>query len=168
MFFWLREGFRLASLPHSPDIWRIREIAVTCSAQSVLANNSCSSFNVAEGPLAASQTSFLVFSSILEGRPALSNVTVVLYFLHLLMTVLTLFHGIPNNLETFLYLPLTLFSSLWCVSFSSFSWVLCRDIYVFCFHVKQCTSRGAWQFSEAILTKYKSNQVKQWDPIDAL
>ena len=99
-FFFVRKGFGLATLPHSPDIWRIREIVVTCTTQPVLARYSCSSFNDAVGLLVASQTSFLlVFSSILEGRPVLGNVTVVPYFLHLMMTVFTVFHGISNALE---------------------------------------------------------------------
>ena len=62
MFFFVRKGFRLATLPHSPDIWRIREIVVTCTTQPVLARYSCSSFNVAVGLLVASQTSFLLIN----------------------------------------------------------------------------------------------------------
>lgn len=31
MFFFVRKGFRLATLPHNPNIWRIWEIVVTCS-----------------------------------------------------------------------------------------------------------------------------------------
>ena len=52
-FLFVRKGFRLATLPHTPDIWRIREIVVTCSTQPVLARKSCSSFSVAAGLLAS-------------------------------------------------------------------------------------------------------------------
>ncbi len=83
----------LATLPHSPDIWRIWEIVVTCTKQPVLARNSCSSFNIAVGLLASSLTSFLlIFSSILEGHPVLGNINVAPYCLHLMMIVLTVFH----------------------------------------------------------------------------
>ncbi len=74
------------------------------TTQPVLTRNSCSSFNVAVSLLAASLTSFLlIFSSILEGHPVLGNVTVEPYFLHLVMTVFTVFHGISNTLEIILY-----------------------------------------------------------------
>ncbi len=99
-------GFKvfLTTLPHSPDIWRIWEIVVTYTTQPVLARNSCSSFNVAVGLLAASLTSFLLtFSSVLEGRPVLGNITVELYFLHLMLTVFTVFHGLSNALKMILY-----------------------------------------------------------------
>ncbi len=94
----------LYPIGYSPDIWRIQEIVVTCTTQPVLTGNSCSSCNVAVGLLAASLTSFLlIFSSILEGHPVLGNITVDLYFLHLMMTVFTVFHGISNALEILLY-----------------------------------------------------------------
>ena len=100
MFFFIRKRFRLATLPHSPDTWRVREIVVTCTTQSVLARYSCSSFNVAVGLLAASLPNFLlVFSSILQRHPVLGNVTVVRYFLHLMITVFTVLRGISNPLE---------------------------------------------------------------------
>ncbi len=72
--------------------------------QPVLDRNSCSSFNVAVGLLASSLTSFLlILSSILEGHPLLGNITVAPYFLHLMMTVFTVFRGISNVLEIILY-----------------------------------------------------------------
>lgn len=53
-------------------IRRLREIVITCREQPVLAGNSCSYSNVAEGLLAAALTSFLlVFLSISEERPVL-------------------------------------------------------------------------------------------------
>uniref|UniRef100_A0A3B3SFF8 Ig-like domain-containing protein n=1 Tax=Paramormyrops kingsleyae TaxID=1676925 RepID=A0A3B3SFF8_9TELE len=68
-----------------------------CLHNLVLPRNSCSSFSVAVGHLAAYLTSFhLVFSSVLEGRPVLGNITVIPYFFHVLMTVFMVFHGISN------------------------------------------------------------------------
>ncbi len=92
---------------------------VTYNTQPVLARNSCSSFNAAVGLLAASLTSFLlIFSSILEGHPVLGNVTLVPYFLHLMMTVFTVFYGISNALKNILYPSpdwhLLKMRSLWC------------------------------------------------------
>ncbi len=40
---------------------------------------------------------------ILEGHPVLGNTTVAPYFLHLMMTVFTVFHGISNAMEIILY-----------------------------------------------------------------
>ena len=49
-------------------------------------------------------TSFLlVFSYILEGCPVLGIVTVEPYFLHLIMAVFTVYHGISNALEIIVY-----------------------------------------------------------------
>ncbi len=89
--------------------------------------NSCSSFNVAVVLLAASLASFLlIFSSILEGHPLLGNITVAPYFLHLMMTVFTVFHGISNALEILLYPSpdwyLSTMRSLW--GFGSSLWTM--------------------------------------------
>lgn len=74
-FFFVRKGFHLHTLPHSPDTWRKREWSVFGRYSSTL--------NVAVCLLAKIQISlFLVFSSILEGRPVLGNVTPVQYFFY--------------------------------------------------------------------------------------
>lgn len=89
---------RPATLPHNPDIWRRWKIVVTCTRQLALARNSCSSFSIAVGLLAASPTSFLLlFLSILQGRPVPGNATVVPCFL-LLMTEFT---GFKKPFDTF-------------------------------------------------------------------
>lgn len=70
------------------------QIVVICAASQIFARNGCISFSVAVGLFTASPTSFLlVFSSVLEGCPGLLNVTVGPYFLHLTMTVFTVFRG---------------------------------------------------------------------------
>lgn len=62
----------------------------------------CGIIPVAVGLFEASLTSFLIIcSSVLEGHPVLANVTVVPYFLHLIITV---FFGVSNAFVTFLYL----------------------------------------------------------------
>ncbi len=57
-------------------------------------------------------------SSILEGHPVLGNITVAPYFLQLMMTVFTVFHGMSNALEIILYPSpdwyLLTMRSLWC------------------------------------------------------
>lgn len=94
---------RLLPCHHTALQPRHARIVVLCSKQQVLARNSSRSFNVAVGLLAANLTSFLlVFSSVLEG-PVLGNDTVVQYFLDMLITVFTVFHGISSVLELLLY-----------------------------------------------------------------
>lgn len=60
-FVFLRKGFCLAALPHSPDIWRIQQIVISCTTHQVLARNSYSSFNVAVGLLAAQWPVFFLY-----------------------------------------------------------------------------------------------------------
>lgn len=80
LFFFVNKHFHHATLPYSPDIWRIWKIFVTHTTQPLLVKNSRSSFNAAVGLLATSLTSLLlVFSSILVGHPILGNVTVVIF-----------------------------------------------------------------------------------------
>lgn len=108
-FFSVRKGLSLATLAHSPDRRRNLEIVVTWRKQPVLARKSCSYFNVSVSLLTAFLSSFLfVFSSNLEGRPVL-----VPYFLHLFMTVFTVFRGISNTLEIALC-PEWYLWTLWC------------------------------------------------------
>lgn len=59
----------------------------------VLARYPYSSFNVAVGLLAAFLKNVLVLSSFLEGRPVVSDVTVVSCVLSILMKAFTVFHG---------------------------------------------------------------------------
>lgn len=68
MFLWVRKGFRLATLPHSPDSMKdVGDVTVvTCSTQPAL------------GLLDTCLNSFLlIFLSVFEGRPILGNVTVL-------------------------------------------------------------------------------------------
>lgn len=70
VFYFMRNGSCLAALPHSPDTQWTWVIVVTCREWSVLSRSSCSSFNLAAVPSAASLMSFLlVLESVLEGCP---------------------------------------------------------------------------------------------------
>lgn len=59
-----KASFRPAAPLRVPDMWRRRDIVVTCVTHPALPRKSCSSFKVAEGLLAASLPTFpLVFAS---------------------------------------------------------------------------------------------------------
>lgn len=70
----------------------------------ILVRDSCSSSDVAGGPLAASLMSILlVLLSSLEEFPILGDVSMVPHFLHLLIMAVTVFNDASNVLEICLY-----------------------------------------------------------------
>ena len=74
----LSNGFLLAMLPYTPDLWSAWDLVVTCTQWPVFAIKVCNSFKVSIGLLEASLISLLLaWSSSLEGRPDLYRVPVV-------------------------------------------------------------------------------------------
>jgi len=58
MWYFLRSGFFLATLPYKPHLWRMCDIVVTCTQWPLFIINSCNCFRVADGLLVSSLISF--------------------------------------------------------------------------------------------------------------